>query len=83
MISAPRAFPVGFTPSAQENAEELQVKYPQTRITLEMGDDPTLLPDPIALALYRIYQQAMTNINRHAKASEVWVRLKGPRHGLL
>jgi PAS domain S-box-containing protein len=67
---------LGLRRALQENAEELQAKYPLTRITLELSDDPTLLPDPISLSLYRIYQQAMNNINRHAKASEVLVRLK-------
>lgn len=59
-----------------ENVEELQTKNPQIRINLDLGDNLNSLPDDITLALYRIYQQAMNNIDRHAKASEVWVRLK-------
>lgn len=59
-----------------ENVEELQAKNPQIKINLDLSDDLNSLPDFIALALYRIYQQAMSNIDRHAKASEVWVRLE-------
>jgi PAS domain S-box-containing protein len=59
-----------------ENAAEFQTKQSQTKITLELPEDPTLLPEPVALALYRIYQQALSNIVRHAEAKEVWVRMK-------
>jgi PAS domain S-box-containing protein len=66
---------LGLRRAIAENVEEHQAKYPHTKVTLELSDDPTRLPDPIALALYRIYQQAINNIHRHAKASDVWVRL--------
>jgi signal transduction histidine kinase len=67
---------LGLRRAIAENVEELQAKYPRTKINLELSDDPISLPDPIAIAIYRIYQQAMNNIYRHANASEVWVRLK-------
>jgi PAS domain S-box-containing protein len=67
---------LGLRRAIAENVEELQAKYPSTKVHLELSNDPTRLPDPIAIALYRIYQQAMNNIYRHANASEVWVRLK-------
>lgn len=67
---------LGLRQAMTENVEELQAKNPQTRINLDLGDDLNSLPDDVALALYRIYQQAMNNIDRHAKASEVWVRLR-------
>lgn len=67
---------LGLRRAIVENTETLQAKYPQTKIFLDLSDDPTRLPEPIALALYRIYQQAMNNIYRHANASEIWVRMK-------
>jgi signal transduction histidine kinase len=67
---------LGLRRAIEENIEGQRAKFPQTKINLELSDDPTPLPDPIAIAFYRIYQQALTNIYRHAKASEVWVRLK-------
>jgi PAS domain S-box-containing protein len=60
----------------QANTEEFQTKHPHIKITLVFPEDPTVLPEPITLALYRIYQQALSNIIRHAKASEVCVRIK-------
>lgn len=38
------------------------------------GDDQTLSPD-LATTIYRIMQEAMTNVVRHAQASEVTIRI--------
>jgi two-component system sensor histidine kinase DegS len=65
---------LGLHRAIAENVGELRDKYPNTNIHLELNDAQTRLPEPIALALYRIYQHAMDNIYHHAKASEVWVR---------
>jgi signal transduction histidine kinase len=75
-LRPPLLYKLGLRRAIAENVDELQAKYPRTKINLEMSDAPTHLPDPIAIALYRIYQQAMNNIYRHANATEVWVRLK-------
>lgn len=66
---------LGLRRAIKENVAEIQSKNPKTRINLYLGDNLNGLPDYITLALYRIYQQAMNNIERHAEASEVWVRL--------
>jgi PAS domain S-box-containing protein len=39
-------------------------------------DVPDELPDPIAIACYRISQEAVTNALRHAHARNLWVRLQ-------
>lgn len=74
-LRPPELSRLGVRRAIHENIQELQQKYPSIRITTDLSDDPNLLPDPIALVLYRIYQQALTNIVRHAEASEVSVRL--------
>ncbi len=33
------------------------------------------LPGPIEIALYRIVQEALTNVAKHSKASRVWIRI--------
>jgi signal transduction histidine kinase len=38
------------------------------------GQDIDLEPD-VAVAVFRIFQESLTNITKHAKASHVWVRL--------
>jgi signal transduction histidine kinase len=39
-------------------------------------DDQKRLPDAVRTALFRIYQEALTNFVKHAKADEVYVRLE-------
>lgn len=41
-----------------------------------VDDVPAELPEPVAIACYRISQEAMTNVLRHAHARNVWVRLQ-------
>jgi signal transduction histidine kinase len=39
------------------------------KLTLEAPDDPVRLPDAIELALFRVLQEALTNVHRHSDAS--------------
>ena len=39
------------------------------KLTLNAPDDPVRLPDPIELALFRVLQEALTNVHRHSGAS--------------
>lgn len=47
----------------------------ETPISIEVPPDLTNLPEEIALALYRIVQEALYNAIQHADASEIAVRL--------
>lgn len=45
------------------------------KVNLETSDDLDRLPDPIEVGLFRILQEALTNVHRHAGATEAEVRI--------
>jgi PAS domain S-box-containing protein len=45
------------------------------KVNLEAGDDVDRLPDGIEVALFRVLQEALTNVHRHAGATEADVRI--------
>ncbi len=50
------------------------------RVTLEIDAEPQRqLPRDLALALYRISQEALTNVARHAQATDVTLALRWPQ----
>ena len=44
-------------------------------VRVETEGEPAVLPAPLDLAAYRIAQEALTNVIRHAAATTVWIRV--------
>lgn len=64
----------GLEKAIRSHAEEFNEDHPEIALTLNLAQDRQTLPEDIRLILFRIYQNSMTNIIRHAHASEVHVR---------
>jgi signal transduction histidine kinase len=55
----------------------------ETAIHLVLAEELPPLPSTHRLALYRIAQEALTNVQRHARASNVWIRLRQQENGIV
>ncbi len=65
----------GLGKAIRSHLETFQEKHPELRLSLddELGEDQ--LPEEKRLALYRIYQESLTNTVKHARAAEIHIRL--------
>ncbi|MFT5591101.1 MAG: two-component system sensor histidine kinase UhpB [Bradyrhizobium sp.] len=70
---------MGLADALRDLIIELQLAHPALAITFRTGNDMPVLSEAIEIALYRIAQEALTNVIRHAGASHalVWLRQHG------
>jgi PAS domain S-box-containing protein len=74
----------GLQKAIQSHALKTQQTHPELQIDLSLENDANLLSDREKLALYRVYQNSMSNILRHAQARHVRVELHvAPRQVIL
>jgi PAS domain S-box-containing protein len=72
-LRPPSLVPFGIEKAIRSHAESFQERNPGLQVSLLLSDDAISLPQPVRLALFRIYQQAMQNVVKHAQASQVQV----------
>lgn len=66
-----------------EAIRERAVRYGGFHVTVEVRDLPKHLPAAVEVAAYRIVQEALMNVARHARAGECVVRLSCPGERVL
>lgn len=66
---------LGLEVAIRSYVDRVRAANPDLVIELELEPDGQQLPEPTRLALFRICQQAVSNIVRHAHAGQVLVRL--------
>lgn len=66
----------GLARTIRSLAEEIHRRHPELVFQFELADDTHRLSDSMRLALYRIFQECLNNIIRHANAHRVSVRLQ-------
>jgi PAS domain S-box-containing protein len=74
-LRPPTLAPFGLEKAIRSHAEEFQKAHPNLDVQLDLTADGQALPEPVRLALFRIYQQALNNVVHHAEASFVAIRL--------
>jgi signal transduction histidine kinase len=67
---------LGLAAALHQLAERYGAEGEQLRVLVEMPEDLPNLPAAVEVAVYRIAQEALTNVVRHAKAKACVVRLR-------
>jgi len=67
---------LGLTAAGRGLCEDLSARY-DVAVHFQEEDVPRHLPSDIALALFRVLQEAMLNAVVHSAAREVWVSVRG------
>jgi signal transduction histidine kinase len=66
----------GLEAAIHSHAESFQAAHPELRVHLDLMRDAQALPEPARLALFRVYQEAMSNAARYSRAKHIWVRFE-------
>lgn len=59
-----------------KNLVEIYSSLKGAKTNLEIDDDIPELSDNYKITIFRVCQEALTNIEKHSKASEIWIKLK-------
>jgi two-component system sensor histidine kinase DegS len=70
---------LGLVPAVKWLAADL-AKNEKIEVETEIGGNPRSLPPEAELMLFRITQEALTNVRKHARATRVLVRLDFSSH---
>jgi PAS domain S-box-containing protein len=74
-LRPPTLAPFGLEKAIRAHVEKIHEAHPELEVELDLVPDGQLLPERLRLALYRIYQHAVSNVLRHANATSLAVRL--------
>jgi len=73
---------LGLTTALRSLVEEFADLQQQITWTIRMDDLDGLFPLPIQTAIYRVVQEALTNIGKHAKPEKVLLEVKREKQGV-
>ena len=83
-LRPPSLAPYGLEKAIRSHVENLRAAHPELHISLYLDSDGQSLPEGVRMALFRIYQTAITNVLRHAQAQRAEVRFTmDPMHAQL
>ena len=66
---------LGLKAAIRDLVREFQVLYPMIRITHDMKVEESRIPDQVKILVYRVCQEALTNVGKHSQADRAALRL--------
>lgn len=75
-LRPPALGPFGLEKAIRAHVRRFQSQFPQINIMMDLDADEQRLPERMRLALYRIFQQALDNVARHAQAGNVRISFR-------
>lgn len=75
-LRPPALSPFGLEKAIRSHVERMELLYPQLQFHMELMSDRRAFTEQARLTLFRIYQQLVANVIRHASADNVWIRLR-------
>jgi signal transduction histidine kinase len=75
-LRPPTLAPFGLERAIRSHADVFMEEHPEYDVYLDLTPDGQQLTEAVRLAFFRIYQQALQNILRHAEARQVWVTFR-------
>ncbi|MFQ6102426.1 MAG: sensor histidine kinase [Anaerolineae bacterium] len=73
-LRPPALAPFGLAAAIRSHAGRFQEAHPELEVQVDLMHDGQTLPERVRLALFRIYQEALSNVMRHAGAGCVLIR---------
>jgi PAS domain S-box-containing protein len=73
-LCPPTIFNFGLENAIRSHANDIVEKNPHMNIHLSLAHDRQILPEKVRLALFRIFQQSVSNVIRHSEATDLRVR---------
>jgi signal transduction histidine kinase len=68
-LKPPALGPFGLEKAIRAYMQNFQTRHPEIQVTLELDVEQPQLPEWVRLALYRIFQAAISNVARHAHSA--------------
>jgi signal transduction histidine kinase len=81
-LRPPTLMTFGLEKAIRSHVDQFQTEHPEIEVCLRLVPDEKRLPERVRLALFRIYQQAVANIIRHAQASKITIRFNLDDHSV-
>ncbi len=72
---------LGLSNALQEMIDDWNSRYAPVQCTLDYGAGDAVLSEDISIGLFRLVQECLTNVAKHARATHVTVRLKSSATG--